>query len=687
MEQSVRGHLAVRICWCIAALLVVILAIQLQTDAFGPEATEPFQDYLYNFLLFAGAAFCLWRAIAIRDERLAWLIMGLAIVSWTAADIVWTTVYADDPNAPYPSVADALWIVWYPASLVTLVLLVRSRMRHARAGLWLDGVIGAVAAASVAAALAYGPIVHSAGEGGLSAQVLTNLAYPVGDLLLLGVVVAIFGLSGWRPGRAWILLGVGLALNAIGDGIYLAQTAEGTYADGTVLEALWPASALIVGLSAWQPAKVASAPRDQSLRLVIVPVVCGLVAVVLLAYDHFSRVNGITLALTAVTGLLVLVRTALVFAENQRVLAHSRHEALTDPLTGLRNRRSLLADLTEALPSATLERPVALILFDLDGFKEYNDAFGHPAGDGLLRRLGERLEDAVTGHGRAYRLGGDEFCAVLHPGVAGLEPLANACVTALAEQGEGFEVTTSHGAVLAPLEVEEAVEALQIADRRMYARKGDRRMSAGRQTREVLLRSLSERQPDLHVHLRGTADLALAVGRELGMDGEELNDVAHAAELHDVGKIAIPDAILEKAGPLDETEWGFMRRHTIIGERILLAAPALRSVARLVRSSHERWDGSGYPDGLVGEDIPLGARIVSVCDAFDAMTANRPYRTKVGEPAAVEELRRCAGTQFDPRVVAAFVSVLDREMSLAARRAAAAAAQTASPASSLATPA
>ena len=114
----------------------------------------------------------------------------------------------------------------------------------------------------------------------------------------------------------------------------------------------------------------------------------------------------------------------------------------------------------------------------------------------------------------------------------------------------------------------------------------------------MLLRSLSERQPDLHVHLRGTAELALAVGRELGMHGEELDDVAHAAELHDVGKIAIPDAILQKSGPLDDTEWGFMRQHTIIGERILSAAPALRRVARLVRSSHERWDGMGYPDGL-----------------------------------------------------------------------------------------
>ena len=127
----------------------------------------------------------------------------------------------------------------------------------------------------------------------------------------------------------------------------------------------------------------------------------------------------------------------------------------------------------------------------------------------------------------------------------------------------------------------------------MYARKGGRRMSAGRQSRDVLLRTLSERQPELRAHLHDIAELALAVGRELGMEPEELDEVARAAELHDLGKVAIPDEILSKPGPLDETEWSFMRRHTLIGERILQAAPALRPVARLVRSSHERFDGCG----------------------------------------------------------------------------------------------
>jgi two-component system cell cycle response regulator len=130
--------------------------------------------------------------------------------------------------------------------------------------------------------------------------------------------------------------------------------------------------------------------------------------------------------------------------------------------------------------------------------------------------------------------------------------------------------------------------------------------------------------------------------------------------------MAIPDAILEKDGPLDDAEWSFMRRHTIIGERILLAAPALRSAARLVRASHERWDGRGYPDGLAGEEIPLAARLVAVCDAFHAMTTDRPHRPRRTRAQALRELYRCAGTQFDPRVVDAFARVLQRETAHAA---------------------
>jgi HD-GYP domain-containing protein (c-di-GMP phosphodiesterase class II) len=147
------------------------------------------------------------------------------------------------------------------------------------------------------------------------------------------------------------------------------------------------------------------------------------------------------------------------------------------------------------------------------------------------------------------------------------------------------------------------------------------------------------------------AELAAAVGRRMGLDTEELDVLIRAAELHDVGTVAIPDGILRKSGPLDAAEWEVMRQHTVAGERILAAAESLRPVARLVRAAHERWDGLGYPDGLRGEEIPLGARIICACDAYDAMVHGRPYSEPLSPAAAVAELRRCAGTQFDPRVV------------------------------------
>ena len=157
--------------------------------------------------------------------------------------------------------------------------------------------------------------------------------------------------------------------------------------------------------------------------------------------------------------------------------------------------------------------------------------------------------------------------------------------------------------------------------------------------------------------------LAEDVARTLLLPPHTVEQIGHAALLHDVGKIAIPDAILSKPGPLDEHEWAFVRRHTIIGERILAGAPALSEAAALVRSSHEHYDGKGYPDGLAGEEIPIGARVVTVCDAFDAMTSDRAYRGARSPAEALAELQRCAGTQFDPAVVSALARVLERPLS------------------------
>jgi diguanylate cyclase (GGDEF)-like protein len=344
------------------------------------------------------------------------------------------------------------------------------------------------------------------------------------------------------------------------------------------------------------------------------------------------------------------------------ILAHEilRQQAVTDPLTGLGNRRKLSAELTERLAQSA-EEPLVLMLFDLDGFKNYNDTFGHLAGDALLARLGGKLAATVAPEGTAYRLGGDEFCALLPAPRRSeeLHALVSSAAGALEEHGETFSVKASCGAVLVPHEAATADYALQLADERMYARKRSRSTTAQEQAQDVLVRIMHAKQPDLHDHSTGVARLAVAVGRRLGMNAEELDELTRAAELHDVGKVAIPDAILNKPGKLDDTEWEFMRQHTILGERILSAAPALRPVAKIVRASHERWDGGGYPDGLSGESIPLAARIVAVCDAYEAITSDRCYRQARSLDAARAELLRSAGTQFDPAVVDAFVEELD----------------------------
>lgn len=221
-------------------------------------------------------------------------------------------------------------------------------------------------------------------------------------------------------------------------------------------------------------------------------------------------------------------------------------------------------------------------------------------------------------------------------------------------------MTASYGSVLLPVEATTATEALREADRRMYARKNsDSRSSAGRQSADVLLRILSERSPALGVHLDEVTALCDAVAERLGMPEADRSPLLQAASLHDVGKAAIPDAILNKPGPLNDDEWAFMRRHTLIGERILSAAPALSRAAKLVRWSHERFDGKGYPDKLASSVIPLASRIIAVCDAYDAMVSERPYKPPAEPAAARAELRRCAGAQFDPEVVEVFCTVLE----------------------------
>jgi diguanylate cyclase (GGDEF)-like protein len=352
-----------------------------------------------------------------------------------------------------------------------------------------------------------------------------------------------------------------------------------------------------------------------------------------------------------------LVERAHIAAEE--IIAHEllREQAQTDPLTSLGNRRKLTNDLGDRLANAT-DQPVVLMLFDLDGFKSYNDTFGHVAGDALLARLGRKLAQAVAGRGVAYRLGGDEFCVLL-PVHDALDHDVAAAACSLEEHGETFAISASCGSVLVPHEATTSEYALQLADERMYRHKQARPSGAQEQAHDVLIHILRAKQNGLPGHSTDVVRLAVAVGRRLGMEAEQVDELSRAASLHDIGAVGIPDAILEKPGPLDADEWSFVSQHPVLGERILNAAPALRPIATIVRATRERWDGAGYPDGLSGTEIPLASRIIAVCVAYDAIITDRRYRPARTPAAARIELGEEAGSQFDPAVVSAFIAELD----------------------------
>jgi diguanylate cyclase (GGDEF)-like protein len=619
--------------------------------------SDLFQKFVSCAIFFGAAALCVAKGRASGDERSAWWLLALAMGLWGAGEVYYAVFLWDARVVPVPSVADIFWLVFYLPAYAGLFKLLRRRSGSGRKRVWLDALVGALGVGCASAAVVFQIVL--AHTSGTVAATVTDLAYPVGDLGLLAMVVAAITVTGWRVAGAWRWIAAATAVYTVCDGIYLVQIADGSYMPGGILDLGWPLAALLIGLAAWHPET--RAPADVRTGAgIAVPAVFGLGALTLLVVDHFVRTNPLALALAAASILVMLVRLYLTVQDNQRMLVSSRREAATDALTGLGNRRQLTADLAAHLDDLDPARPLMLTLFDLDGFKHYNDIFGHLAGDQLLERLGARLTELLAGRGTAYRMGGDEFCALWNQAeIDEASVTLIDAVASLSEHGEAFSIECSYGSVLLPNETADPTDALRMADRRMYIRKGAGRASAGRQSSDVLLRALTESDAELGIHIDGVAELVTAIAVRLGVPREHREAAHQTALLHDVGKVAIPDAILGKAGPLDEAEWNFMKRHTIIGERIISAAPALAAVAKLVRSTHERFDGAGYPDGLPGDAIPLIARIVAVCDAYDAMTTTRAYRDARTPSTAIAELRHCSGTQFDPEVVEAFVSELD----------------------------
>jgi diguanylate cyclase (GGDEF)-like protein len=600
----------------------------------------------------AGAALILLRAARRRHERTAWLLLGLGVSAWVLGELYFTAVLWSDASPPVPSPADAGYLSLPPLVFAGLVVLARSRIRGLPNTLLLDGVTAGLAIGSVSAAVVFKPILHAI--GGQPIAVATNLCYPVADLLLLGLICGLLAIGRRSLDRRFTVLALGILCFWASDTVYLVKAAQGTWQSGGPYDPGWWTIAICFAAAAWiEPGAGRTALRQRA--LISVPIGFGLLSLTILVAGRLTDVSLPAVGLACGALLSVLARLALTFRAHQAVLERTRGEAFTDPLTGLGNRRALASALRTRLDDPR-PAPMILALFDLDGFKSYNDSFGHAAGDALLQRLASALRAVLAAPASVYRMGGDEFCALLPGGDKG-EALLRAASAVLTDHGDGFEISASLGSVRLPDDTDDVDEALRLADQRMYAEKhGVRSAGAAHEVKRALLSALAQRDPELSTHLDDVGRLAEEVARALGCGSGLVERVRIAAELHDIGKMAIPEAILAKPRGLSEGEWALMRQHTVAGERIIASSPALADVAPLVRSSHERWDGTGYPDRLRADEIPRGARIIAVCDSYHAMTSDRAYRQALNPETALAELRAGAGTQFDPEVVDAFLS-------------------------------
>jgi diguanylate cyclase (GGDEF)-like protein len=367
---------------------------------------------------------------------------------------------------------------------------------------------------------------------------------------------------------------------------------------------------------------------------------------------------------------------------NRRSNGSEGPEATVDSLTGLRNHRALWRELARRSQACSPERPLALVMVDIDLMRQVNESYGRDVGDAILERTASVVRSTVPFPRLAFRYGGEEFVLLVEPQNGEARELAERVRAGIAAQNGALpSVTVSCGIAELDAPVEPWV-ALDRADAalREAKRSGRNRVAVAGQTSPgervklveelehetarraalaLAVATLEVRDTDTADHSDDVVTLCEAIGRKLEFDDHALQHLRAGAQLHDLGKVAIPSSILNKPGALNDEEWGVIREHTVIGERILRSVPEMTEVATIVRHSHEHWDGGGYPDGLSGEQIPLASRVILCADAFHAIRADRPYRK--GRPAdeAIAEVRACSGAQFDPAVVAAFVGVVD----------------------------
>ena len=550
MESIQRTCLRVLLTFVVGGAAVHVVVMALGRDG----ALHGFANSrLYYAILIAAAIACLWRAVAVSRDRLAWILIGLGVACWAGGDLHWTLVYSDDAKAPYPSLTDALYLLYYPLVAAGVLALAVAGARRLRGTVLLDGAIAGIGAAAIGAAL-LGPAIAGYSRRDPIAA-LVDAAYPVGDMVILGGVAAAAVVLGWR--RDFALLALGLLAMTAADIAYLYAAATTGYVEGGITDSGWVVAAALTALAAWQPR---GRPRElaSDARAIALPGLFAVAAIALLVADHFDRLPEVAVWLAAATLGLAVARLVLAFAENAGLLAAARDEATTDALTGIGNRRALVDDLERAAAAAGRGRgEYVLAIFDLDGFKGYNDTFGHA----------RRRPAPAAARRRARRGDGDPGARLParrrrvlrpRPAAGGGEARADR------RRGRGGAARGRRG-----LHDHLLAGAMRGSRRRRGRRpmrcgsptgactptRAPRRARSSRRPASCCSASCASRSPSSASTSRGSASSPAGSPAAASSTVEDVDVIGRAAELHDIGKMAIPDEILSKSGPLTDDEW------------------------------------------------------------------------------------------------------------------------------------
>jgi diguanylate cyclase (GGDEF)-like protein len=477
-----------RTVWSRSALLFTVVSLGLFATGIGPRPegagwAAVYDLGLYNAVYAGAAVVCMLAVRSSSPDRLAWAALAVAILLGVGGNLVYTLIIARMDVEPFPSIADLFYLGYYLPLYVALVALIRARVSRFHASMWLDGIVGALGAGAVSIAVMLGPAL--ALTEGRAAAVITSLAYPIADVVLLALLVAVGAILGVRRDRTLLLLAAAIGAALAGDIAFLDRATQGIYVEGGALDLTWLLSVTLMAVAAHardpRPVRAQGQTATTSRvgwRVLAVPLACNVASLVVLGLDAGDRFNPAAAWLAVGCVLAALARVAITFRE-VRAFNEVKEQARTDELTGLPNRRALFEQVNAVLTTASAQRPAALLLLDLDGFKEVNDSLGHHAGDDLLRQVGPRLRPALRTGDLLARLGGDEF-AVLLPdaGLEEAEQLAQRLRELLLEpitiDGIRLHVGVSIGVASAPVPAATVEELLRCADVAMYAAKAGR---------------------------------------------------------------------------------------------------------------------------------------------------------------------------------------------------------------------